>query len=200
MRVTTHSKFALKLAALVVSALPMTGFGASPAGTQGASPELALTYSYIHSNALPAGSTSINLNGGSATFALPLGSHNLSLAGDVTAAHGGGITAKGYSLTLTSYTAGVRYSPMVLQWLHPYGQALFGVAHASGSLVQAQAFPVPNAGASFALNLGGGLTIRTHSRLSIRPIEADYLLTTFNNGANNHQNNLRIGSGLVFAF
>jgi hypothetical protein len=161
---------------------------------------LAVTYAYIRSNAPPAGSTSINLNGGSATFAWPLTSHDLSLVGDFMAAHSGGITASGYSLTLASYTAGVRYSPSFSQWAHPYGQALFGMAHASGSLVQAQTISVPNAGATFALNLGGGLTIRTHSRFSIRPIEVDYLLTTFKNGTNNHQNNVRIGSGLVFVF
>jgi hypothetical protein len=31
-------------------------------------------------------------------------------------------------------------------------------------------------------------------------IEADYLLTTFDNGSNNHQNNVRIGAGVVFHF
>lgn len=198
MRVTTHRKFALKLAAILVSGLPSMVFGASPAADQGAAPELALTYSYIHSNALPAGGSSINLSGGSATFALPLNTHNISLVADVTAVHGGGITANGYSLTLASYTAGVRYSPRFLQWAHPYGQALFGVAHSSGSLVQSQT--TSNAGATFALSVGGGLTIRTHTRFSIRPIEADYMLTTFNNGVNNRQNNLRISSGMVYVF
>jgi hypothetical protein len=34
----------------------------------------------------------------------------------------------------------------------------------------------------------------------VRLIEADYLLTTFDNGSNNHQNNLRIGAGVVVHF
>jgi hypothetical protein len=34
----------------------------------------------------------------------------------------------------------------------------------------------------------------------VRLIEADYLVTTFDNGVNNHQNNLRIGAGLVVRF
>jgi hypothetical protein len=34
----------------------------------------------------------------------------------------------------------------------------------------------------------------------MRLVEADYLVTTFDNGANNHQNNLRIGAGLVMRF
>jgi outer membrane immunogenic protein len=200
MQVTTRTSFALKLAALVVSAFATNVLGQATSGDQREVPELAVTYSYIHSNALPSGSASINLSGGSATFALPLNGYDISLVGDVTAAHAGGISASGYSLTLASFTAGVRYSPKFLQLVHPYGQALFGVAHASGSLVKAQTISVPNAGATFALNLGGGLTVRTHTRISIRPIEADYLLTTFNNGTNNHQNNLRISSGLIFMF
>jgi hypothetical protein len=31
-------------------------------------------------------------------------------------------------------------------------------------------------------------------------IEADYLLTTVDNGSNNHQNNLRISAGIVVHF
>jgi hypothetical protein len=31
----------------------------------------------------------------------------------------------------------------------------------------------------------------------VRLIDADYLLTTFDNGSNNHQNNLRISAGVV---
>ena len=34
-------------------------------------------------------------------------------------------------------------------------------------------------------------------RFSVRLVEADYLLTTFDNGSNNHQNNLRISAGVV---
>jgi hypothetical protein len=31
-------------------------------------------------------------------------------------------------------------------------------------------------------------------------VEADYLVTTFDNGSNNHQNNLRVGAGVVLRF
>ena len=199
MRVTTTIKFALQLAAIVVSTLPTMVLSQSHSDAS-ERPELGLTYTYLHSNELPAGNASINLNGGSATFALPLRSHDLSLVADVTAAHSGGITASGYSLTLATYTGGVRYSPRFLQSVRPYGQALFGVAHSSGSLVQSQTTSVPNAGATFAMKLGGGLTIPTHHRISIRLVEADYLFTTFNNGANNHQNNFSVSSGLIFLF
>jgi hypothetical protein len=57
-----------------------------------------------------------------------------------------------------------------------------------------------NAGAAFASNLGGGFDLNLNRRFSIRIIEADYLVTTFNNGANNHQNNTRISAGVVIHF
>jgi peptidoglycan-associated lipoprotein len=163
-------------------------------------PELALTYTYLRSNAPPGGCTCINLDGGSATFAWPL-KNQFALAADITAAHAGGISASGYDLTLSSYTAGVRYSPRLPRTpLQPFAQALIGVAHSSGSLVQGSAASVSNASASFASNLGGGVDLKASHRFSIRLIEADYLVTTFNNGTNNHQNNLRLGAGLVFLF
>ena len=53
---------------------------------------------------------------------------------------------------------------------------------------------------AFAANLGGGLDLRLNHRFSIRLIEADYLLTTFNNQSNNRQNNARISAGAVIRF
>lgn len=37
-------------------------------------------------------------------------------------------------------------------------------------------------------------------RFSVRLIQAGYLLTTFDNGLNNHQNNIRISAGVVLHF
>ncbi|MGD0348576.1 MAG: cell envelope biogenesis protein OmpA, partial [Terracidiphilus sp.] len=84
--------------------------------------------------------------------------------------------------------------------LQPFGQVLVGIAHSSGTLVQGSNSATTNPGAAFASNLGGGLDLNTTRRFSIRLFEADYLVTTFNNGTNNHQNNLRIGAGVVVHF
>ena len=103
--------------------------------------------------------------------------------------------------TLSAFTAGVRYTPPVgHSSLHPFGQVLAGVAHSSGTLVQGSLSATTNAGAAFAGNFGGGLDLRASRRFSIRLVEADYLLTTFDNGSNNHQNNLRISAGVVIHF
>jgi hypothetical protein len=63
--------------------------------------------------------------------------------------------------------------------LQPFGQVLAGVAHSSGTLVQGSNPGAANAGAAFAGIFDGGLGLRATPRFSIRLIEADYLLTTF---------------------
>ena len=163
--------------------------------------DLALGYSYVHSNAPPGGCGCFNMNGGNATFAWPLRSGQFAMAGDVAIAHAGTVSSTGDSLTLSTFTAGVRYlPPLEHSSLRPFGQVLLGLAHSSGTLVQVSNPGAANAGAAFAANFGGGLDLRATSRFSIRLAEADYLLTTFNNGGNNHQNNLRISAGVVIHF
>jgi outer membrane immunogenic protein len=163
--------------------------------------ELALDYSYVRSNAPPGGCTCINLNGGSATFAWPVRPGGLAAVGDVTVTHAGSIGSSGYSLTLSTFTAGARYQPrMGNGHVRPFGQVLAGLAHSSGTLVQGSNPASANAGAAFAANVGGGLDLKASRRFSLRLIEAGYLVTTFDNAANNHQNNLRIGAGVVIHF
>jgi hypothetical protein len=163
--------------------------------------ELALGYAYLHSNAPPGSCGCFNLNGGSATFAWPLKQGSFALVGDIVSVYANGVSANGYSIILSAFSAGVRYSPpMRHSSLHPFGQLLLGAAHSSGTLVQGSNPGAANASAAFAANVGGGLDLRTSQRISIRLIEAGYLVTTFDNGTNNHQNNLRIGAGVVVRF
>jgi peptidoglycan-associated lipoprotein len=121
--------------------------------------------------------------------------------GEITAGHAGNISGTSNDLTLSAYTVGGRYRPRLghSAW-QPFGQVLVGLAHAGGSLVQGSASTVSNAGAVFASSLGGGLDLRVSRRVSFRLAEADYLITTFDNGGNNHQNNLRAGAGIVLRF
>lgn len=159
--------------------------------------ELALDYSYMHSNAPPGGCGCFNLNGGSGTFAWhfkPI----LAVVGDVTVTHGGAISSDGLDLTLSSFTSGIRYTPKLhMGVLKLFGQVLAGVAHSSGSLVDDVA---SNAGAAFDGQAGGGVDLNVSPRFSLRLVEADYIATTFNNGSNDHQNNFRLGAGVVFHF
>jgi outer membrane immunogenic protein len=163
--------------------------------------DLALDYTYVHSNAPPGGCGCFNLNGGSATFGWQIGHSHIAIVGDVSVAEAGKISSTGYGLTLSTFTAGARYQfRLAHSPLHPFGQVLAGVAHGSGSLVDGQNPSVSNSGGTFAGNAGGGVDLNLTHRLSIRLVEADDVATTFNNGDNDHQNNLRLSSGLVFHF
>jgi peptidoglycan-associated lipoprotein len=205
MRIRNQYSFAFLLACAVVStASAVAQAPAQPAAAteKPLRAELALDYSYLHSNAPPGGCGCFNLNGGSATFAwAPKPGGSIALVGDITADHAGSISSSGDSLTLSSYTVGARYRQHIGQSpFQPFGQVLVGFAHSSGSLVAGPSPAASNAGAAFAANLGGGLDLRANRRFSFRLIEADYLLTTFDNGTNNHQNNLRISTGVVVHF
>jgi outer membrane immunogenic protein len=161
-------------------------------------PELALTYTYLRANAPPGGCGCFNLNGGSAQFIWPTRVRGIALAGDVTVSHANSIGSSGSRLTLSSFTAGARYSPPLKQTRYqPFGQILIGYGHISGSLIQDQTAGSSN---GFAANVGGGLDARITHRVSLRLVEADYLVTTFTNGVNDHQNLLRLGAGIVVRF
>jgi peptidoglycan-associated lipoprotein len=194
----------LLLTIAAVSVQPALAQGSVQPATPAERPlraELALDYSYLHSNAPPGGCGCFNLNGGGATFAWAIVPGKWDIVGDIVADHASNISAAGYGLTLSAYTAGVRYiPPFHTSSLQPFGQVLVGLAHSSGTLVQAPNAGAANAGAAFASNLGGGFDLNVNRRFSIRIIEADYLVTTFNNGVNNRQNNTRISAGIVVHF
>ena len=202
MQSRTKNRVLLLLAMMAVSSgAAVATAQAVDAARSGAHAELALEYNYVRANAGPGECGCFNLNGGSATFAWPVRSGSFALAGDASITHAGAISSNGYSLTLSAFTAGVRYTPRLHYLpLRPFGQVLVGVAHASGSLVEGINPAASNAGAAFASNVGGGIDLRATHHLSLRLIEADYLLTTFDNGGNDHQNNFRLGAGVVFRF
>jgi peptidoglycan-associated lipoprotein len=194
----------LLLTIVSVSVVPMLAQSAVHPKAESEAPfraEVALGYTYLHSNAPPGGCGCFSLNGGGAEFSWTLKDPRFALAADGFGAHQGNAANTGDALTLSAYTAGARYLPRLghSSW-HPFGQVLVGLAHSSGSLVQGSNTAATNAGAAFAAKMGGGVDLRINHRFSIRLIEADYLLTTFDNGTNNHQNNLRINAGVVIHF
>lgn len=202
----------IRIKSCLLLVLPLVAVSLRAAGAQNPVPpapkaqpipraELAVDYSYLRSNAPPGGCGCFNMNGGGATFAWMVKPRKFALVGDVTVAHAGSISSNGYSLTLSTFTVGGRYLPHLSHSkLQPFGQVLAGVAFASGSLAKATTAGTSAGAEAFAANAGGGVDLRIDHRFSIRLVEADYLATTFNNGGNNHQNMLRISSGLVVRF
>lgn len=201
MRLRTKHAFALLLT-IAAAFATAPGFAQSgPATEKPLRDELAFGYSYLHSNAPPGGCGCFSLNGGNATLALPVGASRFAVVGDVTGTHSGNASSSGDSLTLTTFMAGVRYRPRFgHSALQPFGQLLIGFAHASGSLAEGPNPASANAGAAFAGDIGGGVDLHASRRFSIRLVEADYLATAFDNGGNDHQNNLRISAGVVIQF
>jgi peptidoglycan-associated lipoprotein len=206
MRVSKHIKLLSALTIMAASlgaasAQVSNAAQATPAAASAARPELALDFSYLRSNAPPGGCTCFNLYGGSAAFAWPIAKGPYALAADITVAQNGSISSHGFGLTLSTYTVGLRYEPKLrTPLLHPFGQALAGIAHASGSLVQGPGTSVGNAGAAFAANVGGGVDLAASRRLWVRAFQIEYLPTSFDNGAYSHQNNLRLSAGVVVRF
>jgi len=183
--------YALKLVAILVMAI-----AAASAAAQETHPlSLGADYTYIHTNVLP-GCSCFSLNGGGMQAQFKLTPH-LAVIGDSTLTHKGGITPDNYNLTQLTYTGGVRFWPQAA----PSRSKLFGEIKLGGATVFGTLSParsgIGGGSTAFAFEPGGGLQVRLRPRLSLIPVQADYLMTTFNNGANNRQSDLRLSMGLL---
>jgi opacity protein-like surface antigen len=157
----------------------------------------------------------VGLNGGSAAFAFYLNRY-VGLVADV-----GGYDANQLQLTGTgvnqplvvnasgtayTYLFGPRLSFRRGSRISPFAQVLVGGAHAGQVTVSncagaaCTALPSQNA---LAMTAGGGLDFRVTRHISIRAVQAEYMLTRFASttaAANTTQNDYRLSSGLVFRF
>jgi peptidoglycan-associated lipoprotein len=162
--------------------------------------EVALTYAYVRSNAPPGECPCFSMNGAGISFAKPFAEGNWAAVFDATATHASRIAAGDYDLTLAVFTVGARYRPWPDSHWSPFGEVLIGASHASGSLVEGNTPAAFDGSFKFASNVGGGLDYWINDQWSIRVLQADYLLTTYSNRTNDHQNNLRLGVGAAFHF
>jgi hypothetical protein len=177
--------------------------------------ELFLGYSYLQAvPKLAAGNRLVWLNGGSASIAYNLNRHLGIVAdiGDYTnseirfqGASGATVDVNDADGGVMSYLFGPRLSFRQHDRFTPFTQVLFGGAHAgevtlSNCTLNCTLLPAEN---TFALTAGGGLDIRVHRHFAIRVIQAEYLMTRFENfttGGSASQNDMRLSSGLVYRF
>jgi|SRR4029077_3117203 outer membrane immunogenic protein len=154
-------------------------------------------YSYVRENPSTSGAQSFSLNGGSASVTYHIKDW-VSAVADFGGYHNGNILGSGVDGTLSTYLFGPRVSYRSYRRITPFGEALFGVAHA-GASIGGGANGSQNA---FAMTLGGGVDYRLTNRFSIRPLQVDYLLTRFSEGTPNNQtqNNLRASTGILIHF
>jgi len=162
-------------------------------------------YSYLHVS--DQGATA-NFNGGSGSLSYDPNSW-LGIVGDFGGYHW---SDSGVDANVITYLFGPKIAFRSGK-ITPFVQALFGGAHLSGSgsggsggtdvRVRPEATFGGSGSASenaFAMALGGGLDWNATPHIGVRLIQAEYLLTKFNDGANNRQNNVRVSAGVVFRF
>jgi len=175
--------------------------------------ELFLGYSYLRSvPTLEAGNRLVWLNGGSASIAFNVNRY-LGIVADVgdytnseirfQGAYGATVDVNDADGGVISYLFGPRLS-FRHKRITPFVQALFGGVHASEVTLANCTFSctlLPDQNA-FALTAGGGLDVRVHRHFAIRVIQAEYMMTRFQDystGNTASQNDVRLSSGLVFS-
>ncbi|MBB6147305.1 outer membrane protein OmpA-like peptidoglycan-associated protein/opacity protein-like surface antigen [Silvibacterium bohemicum] len=178
--------------------------------------DLFVGYSYLRATpTLADGNRFVHLNGGETSIAFNLNRY-LGLVADFAGyddtqlrltgpgANPNRVADSGGSAYL--YLFGPRISFRNYSRVTPFVQALFGGVYASDVTLSgctgAACTPLPAQNA-FALTAGGGLDIRVSRHVSIRPVQAEYLMTRFADtvtNAGDMQNNIRLSAGLVFSF
>lgn len=160
--------------------------------------EAGASYSFVNTNAPPGGCGCFSMNGGTGWSGYGIG-RGLAVVGEIGSQYAGNINHTSADLTLTSFLFGPRLTWHRSHRFAPFGQLLLGGAHASGALT-----PTPTGFASsanaFAMATGGGVDIALTRHVVVRLVQVDYYLTRFDNGTNDHQNNIRVGEGVVFRF
>jgi hypothetical protein len=180
--------------------------------------ELFLGYSRFgvgfHSETGSAGNRMVGLNGGSASLALNF-NRFIALAADfggygdsqllLTGTGANQPRTVNSSGTAFTYVFGPRFTLLKDKRISFFAQVLGGGVHASAVTVAncaTSCTPLPAQNA-LAMTGGGGVDIRLTHRISLRPVQAEYMLTRFAavpTGGTSNQNDLRLSAGLVFRF
>jgi hypothetical protein len=152
--------------------------------------EVGFDYSFFHIHS-SLNAPGVNENGGGGYFEYNL-NRTIGLVGDI-----GAYNSSAVGQTTVTYLFGPR-----LNWrkgrFTPYTQFLVGGAHGSSNTAQ-----VTTGQNAFAAAFGGGLDIALTHRISLKPVQVEYLIAElpgFTGGAANVQNNLRISAGVVLRF
>jgi len=143
-------------------------------------------YSYLHTSVL---GTGFNSNGASGSIAVNPNDW-FGVVADVGVYHH---STAGVGVNTVSYLFGPKFAYRKHAKVTPYFQTLFGGAHVGAS------FGGLGASANaFAWAFGGGLDAKIASHVAIRVIQVEYVMTKFNDGVDNRQNNVRVSTGIVF--
>jgi len=186
-------------------------------GPNAGTPKAELFFGYSYLRAVPTladGNRMVWLNGGSTSIAFNFNRH-FGIVGDfggfddseIRLAGTGANSSSTVDSSGTAYTylIGPRLSFRNHTRITPFVQALLGGIHASdvnlsSGCTGAGCTFLP-AEDSFAMTAGGGLDIKVSHHFAFRIVQAEYLMTRFDNfstGASASQNDMRLSSGIVF--
>jgi len=124
--------------------------------------------------------------------------HGVGVVADVAGLHSGNLSNSGVGLNLVTATFGPRYTwSRARSRCSLFGQALVGEAFGLNSTFPAASSAVNDAN-SLATQLGGGVNLALSRRVTLRAADAEWLRSQVPNATNNVQNNMRLGTGIVF--
>lgn len=152
--------------------------------------DLQLNYDWVHANVVH--SDNFSLNGGNVAVAFNLNRH-WSLVGDFLGATAGNVLNSGQDLTLYNYHFGARYSIRNHTRFTPYLQGLAG-----GSIISSNWPVYAGTPTYFGTTAGGGIMMNWRPHIGFTLGEVDWLYSQGVNGADDSQNDLRVGAGVVF--
>jgi len=186
-----HKHTVWTLASILVT---FFSFGATASAQDITTPkyEVGVNYSWLHVNSANDDRQRTG-NGGSGYFVYNL-NRMVGLVGDFG---GYANTRTGIDLKALTYLFGPRFT-----WRHsrlnPYVQFLFG-----GISVWNDPAGAPSTSQNaFATAAGGGLDYNLNRRISIKPIQVEYVMTQIDStrGFGSHQNDVRYSAGVVLKF
>lgn len=163
--------------------------------------DLFLGYSFTRvSTSSTSGLGRFSLHGGDASLSLKVRPWITAVADFGVSAEGHhnsqivGIQTYGQQVT---YLFGPRLSLPGWRRITPFGQTLFGLAHATHGL-----YDTAGSQRSFAWAAGGGIDYRLNGSFSLRPVQVDFLQSKFSESDNGrqYQNNVRVVTGFVLHF
>jgi len=148
-------------------------------------------YDYVRYNANPRiigvpTSESFNANGISGQAAYNLNSR-FGIVGELSLYS---LPRRGFNTThQVSYLFGPRVS-LRHHVFTPFAQVLFGGVWAEDGITFGSV-------TAFGMTAGGGIDLRVSRRFAVRPLQTEYFMTRFHDGARHLQNNFRFGAGIV---
>jgi hypothetical protein len=185
------------LVASLLALLPLFLFGCATLSAAQSRNEFAADYSYVRGDA--ASGSALNLSGADLSLAFavigPLG-----VVADAGVNRTGNVAGSGLNVTICTFMAGPRFSPIRDARLQPSFQVLLGAARASGSAFSA-------IGQTFGIAVAPGVRLdySLSRRVSLRLLEADYSFSTYRlstsrQNGNNREKSVRLGAGIVARF